>query len=440
MTWYNTGTVKTTANSAVVMGTGTAWTNSGLRPGDMLLIGYNTVSPRSFEIKSIDNDTQITLVIAFPVAVTEAAYVGIPMLSGDRTAITMTLAQQITKAFADNQTMQAVWQTFYTSPGTVSLTMPGGLLVSGSSFAKLTADMVDKLDKSQNLSDIPDKAAARISLDLKGAAVLDVGKKAGTVAAGDDSRIDGALQRSTGGTLNGNLTCAGNSLATFNGGVLISLASGLTMPGRVAGTEGNNNNISLVSGDGSTASSDFAGAHRYNWYGDFWIAGITRGPGRDSLSYSIYYNGAATGAYKVWAFNRDGSASGAGPWVNGSDKRHKSKIQAVESPLSAVCSWLGCSYDLQDGERSVGLIAQDVEVWCPEAVKTYGPREFSDKSVVEDFKYMDTSGVAAAYHTEAIKQLFKLVELALEDPDACRAQINEIKAAMLDGTQSEQAS
>lgn len=144
MTWYNTGTVKTTANSAVVTGTSTAWTTSGLRAGDMLLIGYNTVSPRPFEIKSIDSATQITLVIAFPVAVTAAAYVGIPMLSGDRTAITMTLAQQVTKAFADNQAMQAVWQTFYSGSGTVTLTMPDGSTVTGSSFLKLTADIANK--------------------------------------------------------------------------------------------------------------------------------------------------------------------------------------------------------------------------------------------------------------------------------------------------------
>lgn len=144
MTWYNTGTLKTTANSAIVVGTNTAWITSGLRPGDMLLIGYNTVSPRPFEIKSIDSATQITLVIAFPVAVTAAAYVGIPMLSGDRTAITMTLAQQVTKAFADNQAMQAVWQTFYSGSGTVTLTMPDGSKVTGSSFLKLTADMAGK--------------------------------------------------------------------------------------------------------------------------------------------------------------------------------------------------------------------------------------------------------------------------------------------------------
>ncbi|MEU6552109.1 hypothetical protein ABZ915_17760 [Streptomyces sp. NPDC046915] len=45
------------------------------------------------------------------------------------------------------------------------------------------------LAKSQNLGDVPDKAAGRSNLGLGGAAVLSVGTTAGTVAAGDDARF-----------------------------------------------------------------------------------------------------------------------------------------------------------------------------------------------------------------------------------------------------------
>lgn len=51
------------------------------------------------------------------------------------------------------------------------------------------------LHKDNNLSDIPDKAAARDNLELKAAATMDVGSTLGTVAGGDDSRITGALQK-----------------------------------------------------------------------------------------------------------------------------------------------------------------------------------------------------------------------------------------------------
>jgi phage-related tail fiber protein len=52
-----------------------------------------------------------------------------------------------------------------------------------------------RLAKANNLSDVTDKAAARKNIDLKGAALLDVGTGAGTVAAGNDSRIVNALQK-----------------------------------------------------------------------------------------------------------------------------------------------------------------------------------------------------------------------------------------------------
>jgi hypothetical protein len=53
--------------------------------------------------------------------------------------------------------------------------------------------IVNALQKGNNLADVPDKAAARRNLGLKGAALLDVGNTAGTVAAGDDPRMVNAF-------------------------------------------------------------------------------------------------------------------------------------------------------------------------------------------------------------------------------------------------------
>ncbi|EDQ6182277.1 hypothetical protein ZX71_004701, partial [Salmonella enterica subsp. enterica] len=55
------------------------------------------------------------------------------------------------------------------------------------------------LQKNQNLSDVNDKAQARQSLQLGDSATRNVGTTQGTVAAGDDSRITGALQKSQNG-------------------------------------------------------------------------------------------------------------------------------------------------------------------------------------------------------------------------------------------------
>ncbi|MCT4716762.1 hypothetical protein MUA01_17540 [Enterobacteriaceae bacterium H18W14] len=51
------------------------------------------------------------------------------------------------------------------------------------------------LKAASNLSELTNASTARTNLGLKGAAVLDVGTAAGTVAAGNDSRIVNALQK-----------------------------------------------------------------------------------------------------------------------------------------------------------------------------------------------------------------------------------------------------
>lgn len=55
------------------------------------------------------------------------------------------------------------------------------------------------LQKDQNLADVPDKALARQSLQLGNSATRNVGTTVDTVAAGDDSRITGAMQKDQNG-------------------------------------------------------------------------------------------------------------------------------------------------------------------------------------------------------------------------------------------------
>ncbi|EHO7421726.1 hypothetical protein OYR00_004522 [Salmonella enterica] len=64
---------------------------------------------------------------------------------------------------------------------------------------------VNALAKDQNLNDVPDKTKARAALGLGDVATRYIGTRPGTVAAGNDARIIGAVQK-TGDVMTGKLT------------------------------------------------------------------------------------------------------------------------------------------------------------------------------------------------------------------------------------------
>ncbi|EKM8117723.1 TPA: tail fiber domain-containing protein [Enterobacter asburiae] len=426
---YNTGTIAINGNTAT--GTGTNWTApaSQVRAGQTIIVMSSPV--QIFQISSVDSSTSMT--------VTPAAA---PALSGQKYGILVSdnisvdgLAQAMSQLIKEYDENIGAWETFATTSANQSITVTiNGTSVTIPGIGKLAQKGSNgALAVEDGGTGATTAEGSRTNLGLGNSATRSVGTVTGTVAAGDDSRITGALQK-TGGTLTGQLNLKSapiaadaNSVISANGGLDVDLSKGFVLKGKVQQGAGRDNNILTISGDGDTPTTGYVGAFQYKWYSDSWVAGITRGSGTDTLAYTIYYYG--PGTTKYWAFNYDGSATSQGPWVNGSDERHKSNIEAVAQPLAAILSLRGVTYNIKDGGRGVGLIAQDVEKWCPDAVKTYGDRRFSDGTVIENFKFLDTSGVAAAYHTEAIKELFNLVELALNDPDKARDIIKAVKAA-----------
>jgi len=135
-------------------------------------------------------------------------------------------------------------------------------------------------------------------------------------------------------------------------------------------------------------------------------------------------------------FRYDGVGLAPGGWQTGSDIHLKENVTPVTRALPAVLSLTGTTwlYKRRKGGSEtltpgVGLIAQQVENICPAAVATHEEMTyFEDDTALLEHKSLDVSGVSAAYHNEAIKALFELVKLALDDPDAARQQIADIEA------------
>lgn len=162
-----------------------------------------------------------------------------------------------------------------------------------------------------------------------------------------------------------------------------------------------------------------------DWYAGNYTFGGVRGTGTDLMHAQISINN-GQGAAADFKFMPDGTAT-AGNWVSTSDERVKTNIQRISDPLGKMRLIKGVTWerlDKSEKPNGIGFIAQDVEGVFPDAVKTlkYSNTELKDGTVVEDIKSVDTYGVAAALHHEAI--------LALMDQiDELKAEIAALKAA-----------
>lgn len=125
------------------------------------------------------------------------------------------------------------------------------------------------------------------------------------------------------------------------------------------------------------------------------------------------------GVSKTWNFEANGNATAVGgSWNNSSDERIKNDLKTVDGALDAVLSWRGATWNYKpakDDDKDnkifgIGLVAQDVYKTCPDAVSNLGKHSYADGTVVDDVMSLNTSGVAAAYHTEAIKELYAIIQ------------------------------
>ena len=204
---------------------------------------------------------------------------------------------------------------------------------------------------------------------------------------------------------NGNLLVP-NNLITSSGNV--DAKGQLISRGGQAIFIGNTNNQSFINFNNSANTATYGRVYSER-NGDVTIMTTTAG---------------GVGTNKYFQFLQAGNAVCAGGWGTSSDVRIKDEIVKIQDPLTKMKRINGVSWRLKtDGAKvGFGFVAQDVEVDFPEAVSVSGDMELADGTVIKDVKSVDTYGVAAALHHEAILAL-------MEQVDELKAEIAALKAA-----------
>lgn len=392
------GTIALSNNSDAVTGSGTSFTTE-LKVGDFIVSTVGGVA-YTLGVKSIESNTALTITVKYT-GPSASGQAWTPVPYGTMTAITAQLAAQVTYAIRGFNLDKANWQGIFSNTQNVTITLPDLSNFTGPSWRYMSDQYKNKLDKSSNLADLPNIPAARDNIGVG------YGSSAGTVAQGNDPRLN-TVDGKSGGTISGSLTTSGPITGPATGGLAVGAG------------ESNRVELNNVGSGGNTGTP--VGWTVYRWYNELVQTGIRRAGDTSIQSYFMAMSNVGS-----WEFQRSGNASAPGSWVNGSDERHKTKIKTVSDPLSAVLSWRGTTYDKKDGVREVGLIAQDVEKICPEAITKNGDRKFMDGTVIPDFKYLNTAGAAAAYHTEAIKTIFEILYQLAESPEEALKTLEVIR-------------
>lgn len=149
-----------------------------------------------------------------------------------------------------------------------------------------------------------------------------------------------------------------------------------------------------------------------DWYSGGWLLGGVRTGGADMDRVQLNARANDSSAYATYQFGVNGVAS-CTEWRSTSDERVKSGIARITDPLEKMRNIKGVSWILEtNGSTGFGFVAQDVEKDFPGAVSElkFSPVTLRDGSVVDDVKSVNTSGVAAALHHEAILALMDKVE------------------------------
>ncbi|MDD9578821.1 tail fiber domain-containing protein [Enterobacter sp. FR 78] len=410
------GTITLTNGSAIISGSGTAFATE-LSAGDFIVSTVGGV-PYTLPVKTVDSDTQLTLVISFTGPTQAgAAWSAVPRVALNM--VTAALVAQSAEALRGLNYDKQNWQQVYSAAGNITVKLPDGTTFTGPSWKYLSDNMATKsggaVPVNQGGTGSTTESGARTNLGLGDSATMDVGTAAGTVASGNDSRLNSVDQK-TGGKITSPITVQPG----VGGNPGFAISSGDNGGGGLM-----NNGISLIVANGYNPNTgNYVNILRGTWYTGEWTFGGARGGGANFDNVTLGLKGSDQEGLVAWVFHSNGAA--IGNWVTSSDERIKENITVIADPLMKMQQLRGVEWDrLDTPAHGYGFIAQEVEKVFPDAVKSYAKTTLRDGSEIEDVKSVDTFGVAAALHHEAI--------LALMDEVSCiKRLIKELDVGALD--------
>lgn len=378
------GTITLTNGSAIVGGSGTSFATE-LAAGDFIVSTVGGV-PYTLPVKSVESNTQLTLVSNFTGPTQSgAAWSAVPRVALNM--VTAALVAQSAEALRGLNYDKQNWQQVYSAAGNITVKLPDGTTFTGPSWKYLSDNMATKsggaVPVNQGGTGSTTASGARKNLELGNSATRDVGTVAGTVAAGDDSRLKSVDGKTGGGVIGHTYFKIIQDILPANGCIVASTTQSST-----GITPAQLQMFCLIG----------SGGQRYGFL-RLW---------QDS-------------SYKDWYMDySSGNAYAPASWVNNSDRRIKDKITPIDDPLGKMKKVRGYTWvrkdDQMKGSFGIGFVAQEIQEIIPEAVCC--SREGSvtvDGEEIENSLALSPGEIAAALHHEAILALMeKIDELTLK--------------------------
>ena len=389
------GTITLTNGSAIVGGSGTSFTTE-LAAGDFIVSTVGGVS-YTLPVKSVDSSTQLTLVSNFTGPTQSgAAWSAVPRVALNM--VTAALVAQSAEALRGLNYDKQNWQQVYSAAGNITVKLPDGTTFTGPSWKYLSDNMATKsggaVPVNQGGTGSTTASGARTNLGLGNSATRDVGAAAGTVAAGDDSRLS---------TVNGK---SGGSISSS-----VDVGAGNSVGVKSAGTAALNS-IMFLNKNFVPDPATYAAWLRANSGTGFLEFGPTRSGAGDLFSVVMTVKGSANSGAAAFTFWPDGNAD-ATNWRNSSDPRLKNDITRIVDPLEKMKLIRGYTWRFKKhGTFGIGFLSTDVKKVFPDAVSSNEEitETLPDGTVVKAPDSVDLIGVAAGLHHEAILALMEQVE------------------------------